>query len=281
MPVSNDTNLSPSFTASEASRPAAPALAMNALEKLMGAITAHVPKESFRIGFDIPRAVALTMAAQSRLASLRPTVVQYAPMMDMNYYDQLSDYASAAWYAHLAAMPKSTSTIDALKAECWELRLDMLSSADPLVRKGYFSAASVDAIRAGSGNLDTANDVVALSALFASKWNLIQNKTPVEWSQVQRAAVAGPELIVALGEKLGFGNTPSEASKLRLKAASLFKVVYDEVDRVLHYVRWYEDDVRAYLPGLFEGGRPSGRAARERTRCLSVLGRSRASRKPP
>lgn len=253
-----------SHTPSEAARPAEPTVAATALDELLPQIKAFPEDKIRRITFDIPRAVSIATATHQRLAKFRHTLLEHLPNTPIHYFDRLDKYAMAAWYAHLSTLPKPLVALDALKQECTVLKQDMLVGAEPLVHKGYFSKETVAKIKEGSGHLDLANDNVALSALYASKWEMIKDKTIIEWAQVERAAVVGPQLIVALGEKFGFGTTPSEAEQLRAKAVSLFLTAYDEVERGMKYLRYHEDDMRDIVPSIYQNnGSRSARAGDE------------------
>jgi hypothetical protein len=109
--------------------------------------------------------------------------------------------------------------------------------------------------------LDKANDLVALSSVLSHAWSTIQNMTAIQWSQVERAATLGPEVTVALGHRTGFSATPTEAKIVRAKAVSLFLTAVDQTERALTYLRWTQDDVRAFLLSPYSGGRSGARSA--------------------
>lgn len=246
-------------TPSAAERPAAPDEARTALDALRSEIDAYPEAKIRRITFDVPRAISIGTASQLRVLPLRDRIVAELPATPIHYVDKLNVYAMAAWYAHLATIPKPSTTLEALKTEAAALRADMLVGAEPLVHRGYFAKETIAKIKEGSGFLDTANDVVALSALYTEAWPVVEHKTIIDWAQVERAAVVGPQLVVALGEKLGFSTEATEAARVRARAVSLFVDVYEELQRAVTYLRWHEDDVASVLPSFYQTG--SRRAA--------------------
>ena len=104
----------------------------------------------------------------------------------------------------------------------------------------------------------------ALAALFSEAWQRVQNKTTVEWAQVERASTLGPELLVALGIRNQPGVPEPRASDPMIRRARAFTLLvkaYDACRRGVSYLRWEEKDVDAIAPSLFAargGGRKGG-----------------------
>ncbi|WP_438043097.1 hypothetical protein [Sorangium sp. So ce128] len=101
--------------------------------------------------------------------------------------------------------------------------------------------------------MDTANDLVALSALFSGSWPEIAGKTAATEAEVRRAGELGPELLAALGVREHGAPGPSEAADRRARAFTLFVDAYDQTRRAVTYLRWKEDDVEAIAPSLYKG----------------------------
>lgn len=82
-----------------------------------------------------------------------------------------------------------------------------------LAARGLLDPASVQEIRTGQGNLDIANDLVALCASLGASWAKIENKTAATAEEVHRAGDLGPLLLAALGVRehgSGEGAAPAE-----------------------------------------------------------------------
>jgi hypothetical protein len=114
----------------------------------------------------------------------------------------------------------------------------------------------VEAVRAGQGNLDTANDLVALAALFTAGWKQVENRSTVRSEDVERAAQLGPQILVALGER----NQPVAAdpgkispAERRQRAFTLFANAYDQCRRAATFLRWNEGDVDDLAPSIYSG----------------------------
>ncbi|AUX37251.1 MULTISPECIES: hypothetical protein [Sorangium] len=237
-------------------RPSAPDEAAEAfaqIEPELDRIEKVVP-----INVDIPRAVAVAVGAVPHLKALRARFLEELPRFPIEALDKLMSYALGAWYAHLLALPAGPGQ-DGLKPlleEASALRADLLVAAEALAHKGFVDAGRVAEIRSGNGHLDTANDLVALAALFGESWGAVKHKTTVEWPDVERASKLGPELLVALGARNQPGVPAPKAADpadRRARAFTLLVRAYDQCRRGVTYLRWVEGDYDAIAPSLFAG----------------------------
>lgn len=246
-----------------AAKPGVPEEAAKAFAEVEPILAALSPDDFATINTDIPRAVAIAVGAIPHIARLRGDAAKL-PDFDVTHIDRLGTYALAAWYAHLLALPEVVaSELSALVEEAKPLREDMLLSAELLAHKGFFDKDAVKRIRADQGNLDTANDLVALAALFTAGWSRVENKSPVEWSQVERAAQLGPRILVALGARSQPGvkaPNPADPAERRVRAFTVFTRAYDQCRRAVTYLRWDHGDADEIAPSLFahRGPRKSG-----------------------
>jgi hypothetical protein len=248
-------------------RPGLPKEAAVALAIVEPEIAALSSSALLPIKVDISRAVSIAIGALPHLADLRPRLVAELPQHPIHITDKIGTYALAAWYAHLLTLPstKAGGTLEVLLAEATPLREDLLVAAEALAHKKLLDPATVVTIRSGQGNLDKANDLVALAALFTQRWSHVHGKTTVALHDVERAAELGPLLLVALGarEQPGMsGSNPKDPAEQRVRAYTLFVNAYEEARRAVSYLRWHEEDVDDIVPSLF-GGRKSARKAKE------------------
>jgi hypothetical protein len=78
--------------------------------------------------------------------------------------------------------------------EARDLRRTLLKGFDALKEAGFFTQKEYDAIAAGRGPLDAANDCIALAAKYRTKWSTLNNKTAVTPAQLARASELGTKL---------------------------------------------------------------------------------------
>jgi len=239
-----------------AARPGVPSEAAQAFATVASECAGLSPEQFIHINVDIPRAVAIAVGAVPHIAALRDQAAKL-PDFEIRNVDKLGTYALAAWYTHLLALPEvHASRLAALLEEAKPLREGMLLAAELLAHKGHFNKKAIEAIRAGQGNLDTANDVVALAAVFAAGWPRVENSTTVEWSEVERASTLGPEILIALGQRDQPGVKLPDASdpvERRQRAYTLFARAYDQCRRAVAYLRWDQGDADEIAPALQTG----------------------------
>jgi len=98
---------------------------------------------------------------------------------------------------------------------------------------------------------------MVVDAIFQEAWDTVHDKTTVTSEEVERAAVLGSELHIALGlRRVGadLQSKPPESQLTRDRAFTLFVRAYDEVRRGVTFLRWYEGDVDSYAPSLYARG---------------------------
>lgn len=238
----------------KAARPAAPGEAAEAFARVEALVLA-VPESALTpINVDIPRAVSTILGA---LPGCEPFMgaLRELPKLDIANVERLRDLTFAAWHAYLAASPQTSESQKAtLLAEASPLRESLLVGAEALAHAGLLDKKTVAGIRAGSGNLDKANDLVALATVLANDWERIENKTAITWNQVEAAAALGPKLLVALSDRPAAlkGDAASLASA---RAFTLMVKAYDELRRGITFLRWHEDDADALAPSIYGGKR--------------------------
>jgi hypothetical protein len=207
------------------------------------------------INIDIPQAVSLALGTLEGLAPLRSAIVEQLPKYPIDSFDKLGTYALAAWYAHLLFINETApkNAVKELMDEATPLRANLLRDAEAAAGRGLVPTRTVEEIRAGHGNIDTANDLVALSALFSDNWKGLQGKTAATTKEVARAGELGALLLVALGLREQTSTGPIPAADRRVRAFTLFFRAYDETRRAVNYLRWHEGDADELAPSLYKG----------------------------
>lgn len=247
-------------------KPAAPPQAKAAFDRIIPELDALSTDALIPINIDIPRSISLVLGVLPGLLALRPTIAEHLPTHDLGLLDRLETYALAAWYAHLLWLSSggAENALKPLLAEAVPLRENLLSDAEALARRGLLDADAVAEIRAGHGHMDTANDLVALSALFTASWPEIASKTAATEDEVKRAGELGPQILAALGvREHGVAPLPTDATDKRARAFSLFVHAYAQTRRAVAYLRWDEGDADEIAPSLYKGRRGRGASSTE------------------
>ncbi|XXT24742.1 hypothetical protein WME94_24740 [Sorangium sp. So ce429] len=243
-------------------KPSAPPQAAAAFDKALPEIEALSPDRLIPVNLDVPRVVSQVLGVLPGLRALRADVAEHLPTFDIARLDRIETYALAAWYAHLLSLSSGDveNALKPLLAEAAPLRENLLGDAEALARRGLLDAEAVADIRAGQGYIDTANDLVALSALFSASWSEIAGRTVATEEEVKRAGEVGPQLLAALGvREHGKGPGPTEAADKRARAFALLVHAYDQIRRAVSFLRWDAGDADEIAPSLYKGrtGRPT------------------------
>jgi hypothetical protein len=221
-----------------------------------------------RVTTDVAQAAAVALGALPNLLKLRS---DFNALADSDRFlqtlDKLQDYAMAAFYAHLRALPSGTDKeVLELLERGKPIREQLLVIAEGLVSFKLFDAALVASIRDGQGNLDTAKDLAALAALFSANWDRVANKVPFGIELVEEAGKLGANLLHAIGIT-DVGEVRKDTSfdwlSLRARAFRLLVTQYDEVRRAVTFIRWHHGDANAFAPSLHVGARKRRRQSSE------------------
>ena len=262
-PKKQDTN------AAESGAPAAspPNAAADAFTKIEPELESTEALDAAHLPADFGAAVNAAMAAVPRIEEHRDGIVDQLPKHPIDLLDKLATYAQAAWYAHLvhAYSSNGPEVAKALIEEATKLRDGLLIAAEALAHRNLLDADAVAHIRKGSGNADTAGDLVALAALFKESWGKVNSKTAVERNEIDRAAELGPAVLVALHAKKHAGK-PVDTETQRARAFTLLVHAYDACRQALTYLRWKEGDADTIAPSLTKkrpGRKPGGKKEEE------------------
>jgi hypothetical protein len=246
-------------------RPPTPERAEEAFEKVKPLLASLRPEEVSSMNVDVPAAASIALGAYERLAELRPLIVEQLPRHAVDQLDQLPTLALGAWFAHLISLPPEVDSarVDGLLAEASVLRESLLVAAEALAHRQLLDPDRVAEIRSGLGNIDRASDLLALATLFSQGWSKVEGKTAVTKAEIERAAILGPELLIALGSKGLAARTTStpEARDQRARAFTLLEKAYDECRRAATYLRWHDDDLDSFAPALRQRGRSGSASA--------------------
>jgi hypothetical protein len=238
----------------KAARPAAPGEAAEAFARVEALVLAVPEAELTPINVDIPRAVSTILGSLPGCEPFIPALREL-PKLDFAKIERLRDLTFAAWHAYLAATPQTSESQKAnLLTEATPLRENLLVGAEALAHAGLLDKKSVASIRAGSGNLDKANDLVALATVLANAWDTIENKTAITWAEVEAAAALGPKLLVVLADRPA--SLSGDAANLAsARAFTLMVKGYDELRRGVTFLRWHEGDADTLAPSIYAGRR--------------------------
>lgn len=223
------------------------------LEEAALAYAKHLPSaRSLRpediVPYRIDAAVALANVrlAMPVLLAKKDLLAEHLPKIDDALLLALPEIALATEYA--AKQAESARPADTLLgpklAEGWQLRALLLGAARMLASAGFVDQGDVDAIAAGRGQRDMAQDCLDLADLFNRNESTILGKHPVDPIQIQEAAAVGAWLVAHLRAS----NAPALEIENRDRLGSLLLQQYQVLEKVVHY--FYGKNWETLIPSL-------------------------------
>jgi hypothetical protein len=192
--------------------------------------------------------------AISALTPHRAALEAALPLLDHKALFDSTALAQAVVFAatQVAGKSKSLGETRALLTEAGTLRALLLSTADALARAGTLKMQAVDKIRAGSGPIDQAQDLVELAALFGKSAQAMKDQRLVRAEQLERASELGTILLGRIRPGRARKKEPERADAAQVAArdqlASLLCQRYREVRKAGYYL--WGDELDSHVPAL-------------------------------
>ncbi|HRI68154.1 MAG TPA: hypothetical protein PK156_28185 [Polyangium sp.] len=181
-----------------------------------------------------------------------------AGVVNSKLISNLATIAHAAWFVRhkldLAEAVHSDAALPAqLVSDAMELRKRMLKVLDYHLDADAQAQSLLAGIRAGSGHLDLANDLIALADMYEDHAPVIRNdKKGYRAPDMANARQTADSIIATLG-----GATTPETQQWRnyqARAFTLLEKHHDEAIRVGRFVFWYEGGEELF-PTMFSAVR--------------------------
>ena len=189
-------------------------------EKLDSREIKTFPRSALNLYANLKNAAILLLKQEEKLAQEVSqeviTLIKQTPLLGLAFV--FSTRRVESLYA------TAPSGIQEMLEEARPLRRLLLKSADACAEAGILPVERVQKIYKGRGPIDNAQDCVDLAALFREFEKVLQHKTPVEVSQLDRCAILGTRLLDAL--------KPSSASELELISSELDQCFEDLSERI-------------------------------------------------
>ncbi|NUP12093.1 MAG: hypothetical protein HOW73_39105 [Polyangiaceae bacterium] len=207
------------------------------------------------LNVDVPDIAAKAMTAARLVAEVREELAAEMAKVSLQAFDRLDRYARAAAHAHSLHIITSDpqSIIPALSTELRRTRDVLKADIKALINRGFLPNDVLDRLRRGRGHVGVANDVIALTLIIRTHWPAIQTKTAVDMSDVDRAAQKAEQLIFAVAQEPIQPSKIAEAKRTRRRAYTLLAKEYEEVRRLITFLRWHHGDRDLIAPSLYKG----------------------------
>lgn len=236
-----------------------------ALAEVADELAALDPDEVLRVNVDVSRSVSIVLGAEPQIASYVEQIREELPKHDVSRMARLRTYALAALYANLTSQPPAKRVeVPALVERGASLKQRLILSAEAFAHAELVDGAQLAQIKTGTGHLDLATDLIALSALFRRSWEQVQGKTLITREDLEEATRIGTALLGALGAKDNAAvRAAPELTERKHRAFTLLVRAYNDARRALMYLRFDMDDVDVIAPSLYKKGRKRTAAVEE------------------
>jgi hypothetical protein len=208
------------------------------------------------VNLDIPTAVTTVLGALPQVRAIRAQVVATMPQFDIARFDKLEAYTLAVGYAnslYLAASQPSESLED-LAAEGVTMRDLLVAEATTLSQRRLIDGQRLKELKGANGYRNLAVDLFTLAAMVREVWPTLGGKTTLQLSELDQAETLADKLLTAVGQREQGPAVIATSAENRQRAFTLFISAYDNVRRVVTFLRWNEDDVDEIAPSLYGKG---------------------------
>ncbi len=228
-----------------------PLLLRAALDELRASLLA-MPEEDVQrvIPLDAKEAAGIAEAASSKVAAYRDQLLAQFPAGGV-WLDELPLIARATRQAdiELAATAKSND-LGPLHDEVRKAYQGLLTDAEGLVNHGHLDGALLENARDIQGYQALLQSTFVLVQVLRTHWTSLAGKTLMTVEHLDRAELAAQRMVVALGDR-DHGVSRAPAAELRLRALNRLVFVYDEVRRMVMFLRFRQEDWDETVPSLF------------------------------
>jgi hypothetical protein len=213
-------------------------------------------------GLDATSAATLAEASATHLQPLRAALVAQFGTTASEALDALPPLARATRQADIEHDASRDSTnLSVLGGELRAAQRLLLLDAEVLVNRGLLPASALAPARGARGYQALARNVLVLVEVLRTRWSTFAGRTPMSPEDLARAEELGQKLFRAVWDRER-GASRGLAAQLRARALSELVRTYEQVRRMVAYLRWHEQDADEFAPSLWSSRARRGRARR-------------------
>lgn len=200
---------------------------------------------------DVPTAFAIALATATRAATYRGSVVAQFGEQAGVLLDTLTVTAMAARQADIELdAADRPADLSAMHREVLGAHTLLLTDAESLVNRGFIAPERLDNARSTLGYQQTVDSLLVLVTVLRAHWASIRDVTPIKQADIDRAELLALQMATAMSSR-DHGTHRVAAAELRTRAITKLIKQYDQIRRVLTYVRWDEEDADVIAPSFY------------------------------
>jgi hypothetical protein len=200
---------------------------------------------------DVKLAVPMVHATIARTAPFREAILAQ-PAVDHAKIAALKTYADALWQAEaLLKMALTSSELPELFTSALKLRERLITDAQSLAARGVIDGAVLAELKGDSGYANVSLDLLALGTALGENVPEVVANSAIKQADIDQAINLGVELSNAVHQRDIDPAAIEKAADDRARAFTLLAEAYDELRRVLSFLRWKDGDADTLAPSLF------------------------------
>ena len=211
------------------------------------------------IGVDVKSVTATVLGSLTEIRKLSTEIAKAEPKWNAAALDKLerAAYALNLANAQYWAAGQPANDLLAMVDEGVKLRERLLSDAKTLAGRGLIDKSRIAHVQLGVGYKILSGDLLIIATVLRDSWPNIQGKCATEEAEFERAAQLGQEIIAVVGKHEKPISGATYASDIRARAFTLVVKLYDDLRRVITFLRWKGDEAERIAPSLYanRGGR--------------------------
>jgi hypothetical protein len=219
------------------------------------AMLAAIPEKDIlrRIRLDPGVAFEIATAGAEKVSAFRGALIAQFGDAVGPLLDDIRPAAAAAKQADVEFhMSEDTTNLAALHREVMASYNLLVTDANSLVNRGHLPPGSLDRVRNLVGYRPTVESLMGLVLVLRENWDRVQGRGPITVADLNEGERVAYRMSEALsGREHGVQRAP--AAETRVRALSDLAQKYDEVRRMMRFLRWKEDDADEIVPSLFIG----------------------------
>lgn len=224
----------------------------DALDLVQAELLAMDPSTLLPVNVDVVAAATLVLGVAEDLPGYRGALLEIFEPEWLRPIDRLQLLAHATLQAHARyRATEAPVNLAPLVAELTKVRDVLAAEVASLVVRDVLDGEAIGTLTGLTGPKNLCVDALHLVAVFRTAWPEIEGKTGVTRDHVDRADVLCARLAKAIGKREQAGQ--SAAADLRVRAFSLLSRTYDDVRRLLTFLRWREGDHDEIAPSFWAG----------------------------
>ncbi len=216
---------------------------------------AAMPEEQInrRLRLDVPVVCTMASAAVRSAGPLREEMIAQFPGLAERTLGSLVESAWAARQAEVEHEGQEQGGEHAeLYAEVVAMHERLLVDADSLAIRGHLSRERLAAFRDARSHQGALNGLIGVLGALREKWSAVAAHTPITAADLTRADALAKRFEAALGNRPQGGNRAA-TMETRLRALSVLVYEYEDLRRMVMFLRHHQGDADRFVPSLYAG----------------------------